>query len=157
MAIAKNFAQEGVWGITKYGFTSTSSSLLWTLLISFTYFIFGVNELVPFILNFIFAMGVLSIVYYILCEFKISKLYTLIILLLVMFLTPLPALVFTGMEHILHIFLVILFIYLSVLTILYNKNSIFKYLLILAFLLVMVRYESFFFNYYCFSFIYFRK
>jgi hypothetical protein len=34
MAIAKNFAQHGVWGITQYGFTSSSSSLLYTLLLS---------------------------------------------------------------------------------------------------------------------------
>jgi len=75
MAIAKNFAQHGIWGITKYEFTSTSSSLLWTLLISFSYFIFGSNELIPFILNIIFALGTFSIIYLILRRFKIPQLH----------------------------------------------------------------------------------
>lgn len=144
MAIAKNFAQYGIWGVTKYGFTSSSSSLLWTLLISVIYFIFGVNEITPFILNSIFAIGTLSIVYIIMDEFKISKFYTLIILLLIIALTPFPILIFTGMEHILHIFLIILFIYLSASTIVHDKDNFLKYLLILGFLLMMTRYESFF-------------
>ena len=38
MAMAKNFSQHGVWGMTKYGFTSSSSSPLWTLLLSLCYF-----------------------------------------------------------------------------------------------------------------------
>lgn len=33
MTIAKNFAQHGVWGVTKYSFSSESSSLLWTSLL----------------------------------------------------------------------------------------------------------------------------
>lgn len=144
MAIAKNFAHYGVWGVTQHEFTSTSSSLLWTIIISFVYLIFGVNEITPFILNIIFAFGTLSVVYFILDDFKISKTYTLIIILLIIFLTPLPALVFTGMEHIMHIFLVILFIYLSVLILVKVNKGIFKYLLIMGFLLMMTRYESIF-------------
>ncbi len=53
MSIAKNFALHGVWGLTPYGFTSSSSSLLWTLLLSFIFYIIGVNVLVPFMLNII--------------------------------------------------------------------------------------------------------
>lgn len=144
MAISKNFAHYGVWGVTQHGFTSTSSSLLWTIVISLIYLIGGVNEIIPFILNIIFTIGALSMVYIILNEFKISKVYILMVLILIIFLTPLPALVFTGMEHIMHIFLVILFIYLSVLILVKDKEGTFKYLLVLAFLLIMTRYESIF-------------
>ncbi|MGF7117799.1 hypothetical protein [Methanobacterium oryzae] len=49
MAMAKNFAEHGVWGVTKYGFSSSSSSPLYTLLLSVIYFIFGVNETAPLI------------------------------------------------------------------------------------------------------------
>jgi len=38
MAIAKNFAEHKVWGVGKEGFTSSSSSLLWTLLLALIYF-----------------------------------------------------------------------------------------------------------------------
>jgi hypothetical protein len=37
MAMAKNFALHGVWGITRFGFTSASSSPLWTFFIAVTY------------------------------------------------------------------------------------------------------------------------
>ena len=41
MAVARNFAQFGVWGVTRYGFASLSSTLLWTLLLSLTYYLGG--------------------------------------------------------------------------------------------------------------------
>lgn len=59
MAMAKNFAQHGVWGISRYEFSSSSSSLLWTLLLSAIYFILGANESSPFILNVIFATAII--------------------------------------------------------------------------------------------------
>ncbi len=37
MAIAKNFSKYGVWGINKEYFTSSSSSLLYTVILSFSY------------------------------------------------------------------------------------------------------------------------
>ncbi len=40
MAIAKNFALYGVWGVTRYSFSSSSSSLLYTLMLSLFYLIF---------------------------------------------------------------------------------------------------------------------
>jgi len=60
MAIAKNFAQHGVWGVTRYEFSSSSSSLLWTVLLSAIYLIFGTNEIAPLVLNVIVATLVVS-------------------------------------------------------------------------------------------------
>lgn len=113
MAIAKNFALNGVWGITEYGFTSSTSSLLYTLLLSIIYSLFGVNEITPLILNIIFATLSICVIYRLLKQNNINNTYIFIVLQLITFLTPLPALIFSGMEHTLQILITILFVHLS--------------------------------------------
>src|SRR5205814_6441152 len=51
MAMAKHFATVGVWGITPYAFSSSSSSLLWTLLLAGVYRLGGVFELAPLVMT----------------------------------------------------------------------------------------------------------
>lgn len=111
MAVAKNFSQHGVWGITPYEFSSTSSSILWTLLLSIYFLLFGVNTLAPFILNVLFSIGVIGFSYFVLKRNAVSPISTFIILLIIAFVTPLPALTLTGMEHILHVLLAMVFAY----------------------------------------------
>ena len=89
MAIAKNFAKYGNWGVTKYEFSSSSSSLLWTLLLSFLFFIFGIDDRIPFILNVIFATFTIILIYMKLKD-KASNLFTIFILLAIIIFTPLP-------------------------------------------------------------------
>lgn len=147
MAVAKNFSLYEVWGVTKYSFSSSTSSILWVLILSATYKIFGVNEVIPFLLNIIFASVTLSLVYFIFKKFKFPQWYSFIILLLILFLTPIPALIFLGMEHTLQILLVLVFIYFTV-NILTTQENLNKrnyyYLIILGVLLVTLRYESLF-------------
>jgi len=144
MTIAKNFALHGVWGVTPYAFSSSSSSLLWTLLLSSIFYVIGINALVPFILNIILSTITIFLVYYILRFYKIHPVYNFMVLIGVVFFTPLPYLIFIGMEHILQIILVIAFVYLSVkiLTNLNSKPLNYYLLLILTVPLAMVRYES---------------
>lgn len=144
MSIAKNFALHGVWGVTKYEFSSSASSLLWPLLLSAIYFVTGTNDLIPVILNIILGTVTIIIVYYILKSFKIPPIYNLMVLIGVIFFTPIPSLIFMGMEHILQIILTIIFVYISAQN-LTNKTPklLYYYLLpLLAILLAMVRYES---------------
>jgi hypothetical protein len=144
MSIAKNFALHGVWGVTPYAFSSSSSSLLWTLLLSLIFYVIGVNVLVPFILNIILSTITIFLVYYILRFYKIHPVYNFMVLVGVVFFTPLSYLIFIGMEHILQIILVIVFVFLSVkiLTNLNSKPLNYYLLLILTVPLAMVRYES---------------
>ena len=55
MAMGKNFARHGVWGVTPYQFTSASSSPLWTFLLSVIYFLFGVDNVAPLVMTILFA------------------------------------------------------------------------------------------------------
>lgn len=146
MAIAKNLAQNGVWGVTNYAFSSSSSSLLYTLLISVIYFITGVNEVTPFILNMIFATLTIILVFIILRRYTLNSFWSFIILLSVIFFTPLPALIFSGMEHTLQILLTIFFVYSSAIILSKRKPAFLEYsiLFISAFFITATRYEGLF-------------
>lgn len=151
MAVAKNLAQYGVWGVTKDNFSSSTSSLIWPLLISFIYFIFGVNEITPLILNILIATALIWFVYVIFKRYNFNALFTFIILLIIIFSTPLPLLIFIGHEHILHALISINLVYLTAIIIsndnLRNESRVNFYkiiLLLLSLLLIMTRYEGLF-------------
>jgi hypothetical protein len=110
MAIAKHLVVNGYWGVSQNGFSSSTSSPLWTMLLAIIYKLFGVNDWAPFILSFI--CGNLTII---LCFFWLNKnstpLRLTIFLLIIMLFIPLPIMAVTGMEHILHGFLTLWLIY----------------------------------------------
>lgn len=99
MAMAKNLVEHGVWGVTSDGFTSSSSSPLWTLLLAAVYALVGVNTTSPLIMTLVSSCLVLAIAYRILLVLRTPPKVILLALFAVIFLTPLPALVFGGMEH----------------------------------------------------------
>jgi hypothetical protein len=146
MSIAKNFAQHGVWGVNKHEFASASSSPLFTFLLSLNYSLFGVNEVSPFILNVIFATLTVFGAYFLLRKYALRDVFTIIVLLSIIFLTPLAPIVFTGQEHTMHIFLVIPFVYLSAKILSSERATFMEYisLFILAALMTPTRYEGIF-------------
>ncbi len=99
MAMAKNLVRHGVWGVTADDFSSTSSSPLWTLLLALSYAAAGVNSLSPFILGLISACLVLVVADWTLRAFRAPPFVILFVLLALIFLTPLPNFIFSGMEH----------------------------------------------------------
>jgi hypothetical protein len=112
MAIAKNFARHGVWGVTPYQFTSSSSSPLWTLLLSATYFVFGVNNVTPLVLNILFATLLVVTLGWIFESFAkaLPRPYILGIVLSVLFFAPIPSLIFIGLEHVLQTVVTLTFV-----------------------------------------------
>ena len=146
MSMAKNFAQHGVWGINKSEFTSSSSALLWTLLLSLIYFFIGLNEFAPFILSLIFGTLLLITVYLLLRKYSLPPLFIFIILFAIVFFAPLPILVFSGLEHILHALLTVLFVSLSAKILSAEKTASKDYMILLAAapFLTMARYEGLF-------------
>ena len=149
MAIAKSLALDGVWGVSRYFFSSSSSSPLWTLLLAGSYYLFGVNEIAPLLWNMIFAVACIFFIFYFLNR-HISKWWLVLpILSLFIFVTPLPAMIFCGQEHLLHALLTMTFVVsaasiLSDDNIAHQKMPLGKFIkiLALAFLVSTVRYEG---------------
>lgn len=149
MAMAKNFARHGVWGVTADGFTSTSSGPLWTLLLAGMYALAGVNSVSPFIMNLLSSCLVLCIAYAILRARGLPPRTILLALLAVILLTPLPALIFGGMEHTLQTALTLAATFLAARILSAaeprNERRLYIWLLGLAPLLTSVRFEGMFF------------
>lgn len=150
MAMAKNLARYGVWGVTRYEFSSSSSSPLWTLLLALVYAIFGVNDASPLLLNILFATLIVIAVYRILSRSQppLPAATMLFVLMSIIYLTSLPALAFVGMEHTLHTLVTLLFVYLAA-SVLAQEGPAFPradavWLLVLAPFLISSRYEGVF-------------
>lgn len=155
MAMAENFAVNGTWGINDDQFSSSSSSPLWTLLIAIFFKLFGTNEIIPLILNILAASLVLIIVYKYLYQYSINKRLVFSGLIIILWAAPLPALIYTGMEHVLHTLFALLFVNSASKFLAYSKypdnnetsnTSIpsFSCLLVLAAIITSIRYESLF-------------
>lgn len=57
MAMARNLAESGIWGVTTEGFAGTSSSHIWIILLGAAYKLTGVSEIAPLVLNIIFGIA----------------------------------------------------------------------------------------------------
>jgi 4-amino-4-deoxy-L-arabinose transferase-like glycosyltransferase len=114
MAIAKNVVGRHVWGVTRYEFTSSTSSPLWTLLLAATYFVFGSNDWAPLVLNLVFGTMTIIVAYRFLARYIESRIRVFTALMVAVFVTPLPTLTVIGMEHVLHALLTLSFLYLGI-------------------------------------------
>jgi hypothetical protein len=107
-AIAKNIVQHGLWGVTPYEWSSSSSSPLWTIVLSASFLIAGVRDWIPLALNIACSLGVLWVANLLLRREGVSRWGAFAVLLALIALLPLPTLILTGMEHPLHILLILL-------------------------------------------------
>ncbi len=142
LAVAKNLALYDTWGITKYEFSSTSSSPLFTLLLSILIRVFGVFDYYPLLVN-----SILIIPFFILIH-KLFKGYNLITYSIgIVFIVVIPIIhiqVLSGMEHMFQIVSTLCIIYFFNNYFIKKIRSSFPHLLISTFLLVSCRYESLF-------------
>ena len=111
MSIAKNLALHNNWGIYSNEFQSASSSVLYTLLLSALFKLFSVQTIIPFLINFISGIILIVVIQQRLQKENIEYTAQFFILLLVIFFTPLPTLIISGMEHTLHCLFSLLFIF----------------------------------------------
>lgn len=146
LAISRNLNEFSVFGVTRYEFSSSSSSPFWNLIISAGFLLVGVTDMLPLVLNVILASVAVVTVYEFLKDIDASPRYITGVLLSFVFFTSLPGLVFTGMEHILHIILSLVFVVFAS-RILSNEESTGReslFLFVVAFFASAIRFESIF-------------
>lgn len=107
--MAKNFALHGVWGVSPYEFTSSTSSPLYVLLLSGIYRLIGPSQYAPLFLSWIFGLASIYVAARILVEYLAEAWQTAVLISLVL-LTPLFLIGILGMEHSLHLLLTLLFL-----------------------------------------------
>ena len=109
MGMAKHLATHGVWGVTRYQFSSSSSSPLWTLTLAAAYVATGVHDVTPLVLNIAFAVLLLVVGDRWLARVSLPALPRAVVLAGLILATQLPALILMGMEHVLHLLLTVWF------------------------------------------------
>jgi hypothetical protein len=111
MAVAKNFALHGVWGVSPFAFNSTTSSPLYVALLAMICRIVGLKAFlyVPLILSWSFGMGAVWVASRMVRDY-LSKRGQTIALVLFVLLTPMFVLGALGMEHAMHLLLTLLFL-----------------------------------------------
>ena len=148
LALSKNLAQHGVWGVTEYGFSNSSSSILWSLLLAGAFLCFGVHEWMPLALNLAICTGILFSGERMLASRGLSACGRTVVLSLLVLVTPLPALTLMGMEHALHVLVVLGFFTVAssglAAEVPFERRADLYRLLSLAFLLTATRYEGMF-------------
>ena len=114
MAMAKNMAWHGVWGVTSEQFTSASSSPLWTGLLALTYALAGVSAWPPLVWNVLIGTALIISVHELLLRAGFAPLPAMLATIAVTFAGTIPTVTMLGMEHTLHVLITIWFVTLGV-------------------------------------------
>jgi hypothetical protein len=100
LAVAKNLASSGVWGITPDRFASCTSSVLWPLILAVLGAAMSWGEWLPLILNIILGVVVLILVDRGLREQAVGSLVRIGVLAGFVMVVPLSVLTVVGLEHV---------------------------------------------------------
>jgi hypothetical protein len=110
MELARNLAFHNTWGVNPGEFGSASSSLFYTLLLALLFKIFSAHILIPFLVNCVAGFLLVVVAHRWLVRQGFGPMAQLTILLMAIFLTPLPTVILSGMEHTLQCLFAFLFI-----------------------------------------------
>jgi hypothetical protein len=143
MSISRNLMAHGVWGVTPFEFTSTSSSILYTLLLAGSFKIFGVNLFIPLILNIVLAISLLLWLTHLLKD-TLPTWQLLILTMSMVIFVPLAGMSILGMEHVLQIGSCLFFMWYTYLMLIGNNPKTLAAYYLIAAVAVLTRYESLF-------------
>ena len=147
LAIAKNFALHGVWGVTKYAFSSSSSSPIFTFIVSTLISIFGNHAIIPLILNITAACLLIVVLNKYYSYYFNQSRHIVIACLFTLFFAVLHVQIVSGMEHVLQVLVIAVNIYCFQKWVKDNfKNGLHTYWFYFTiFLLGLIRFESMFY------------
>jgi len=112
MAMARNIAENGVYGVTRGEYSSSSSSPLWCVIIALGFKLLGRPvELLPLLMSFASGVLLLLVSGFLLKRAECPVAIRFAILIAILWCTPMPILAFSGMEHLLHTVLTILIVF----------------------------------------------
>jgi hypothetical protein len=140
LAIAKNLAVHGSYGVSPGVFSPAASSLLWPLLLAAFGVVTGAGmwPSLPLALNSAFACASCVVLAKCVSLTPRRRARKMLLVLLISLLSPLASLAHLGMEHVLHLCLTLAF------TFAVTRHASLRVLAMLAFLLTAVRYEGLF-------------
>jgi len=121
MAVAKNAALYGSWGVSPGQWVSTSSSPFFTGLLTLVYKLFGLSVYTPFLLSLIGAFVIIAVMQRELNNASLPNLHKMICVIITLFVGAVPSLAGLGMEHTFQIAFTLLFVH-SCAGILTEKN-----------------------------------
>jgi hypothetical protein len=144
LALAKQFVQHGVWGVTPLEPSACSSSIVWPLLLSGGVYVFGLNELLPLALSLLLATGLLLWLNHTISRYNSSGSRSGAFLFFIVFTSCIAEILFVGMEHVLQVWMCLWFAHQAA-VVLSEPKPTFRSawpLLLLAPLLASARYEG---------------
>lgn len=109
LSMARTLAQTGVWGITPHAFTAASSSPLWTVSLAVLIRLVGDLALLPLLVNLFLGGALAFVTNALLRQYGVPALYRVILTTGLVALLPIDSLILSGMEHLLHLVLSLVF------------------------------------------------
>ncbi|SHM37250.1 hypothetical protein [Chryseobacterium polytrichastri] len=111
LAMAKNFALHGIWGMTQYAFSSSSSSPIFTFLLGAIIYTFGDNELIPLVFNIFCSVFVIYFLNKYYSQYFNKSKNIVFAVLFTLFFAVLHLQIMEGMEHVLQVLIIVINIY----------------------------------------------
>ncbi|MGB7537165.1 MAG: hypothetical protein WBM17_01380 [Anaerolineales bacterium] len=142
LAVAKNLADRFAWEIIPGEFTSAFGTLLWPLLLAPAFLLLGADALWPVILNAILSLVLIALVYRAIRKVISSPAAQGVLLAVMVAGLPLVPLAAAGMEHVLFLVLMVVFLEQWARRMQDSSAAGLAPMVLMAFLLAATRYEG---------------
>jgi len=143
MTLAKNLVLHGNWGINAQGWTSTSSSPLFTILLALLFKVFSIQVWMPFLLSVLGTLITLAAMNKELRSHStLSPVSQAVLVLMTLLVGTVPAMTLLGMEHTLQIAFVLLFVHSAASVLAGSSDRNLQWTATWAALMVFTRYET---------------